>query len=141
MNHRGWAQFVVESCALPLMPVILVLLFRAIGDTQPALAEKPILWNSEIPFFTWILGAITVSRTLSIAEPGDAEWRIWFALVAGATCVLSLVLMGCYFADETLLFRVPLAKKRLIGVCQLALAVATLFSGAWIHKAHLEASK
>lgn len=123
-------RWFITGVLLPLAPFALSVLFRMFADeTSPA--SQPILWNSELPFFTLVTGLSAGEKYFQIKDIVSEKVRevLFFAFVLSATMAgLSLLFLAPYYMDQHVQRVLPKMRSS-VELFQLTLACVQLLIG------------
>ncbi|WP_437980423.1 hypothetical protein [Sorangium sp. So ce117] len=127
----AWVHWGVTNVLLPLAPFGLSLLFRGLADPSSP-PSQPILWNSELPFFTLVMGLTAVQKYFLLRSHASLKVREVLSVVvvgSGIVAGLSLLLLALYYLDQHVQ-RIPATTQTIVQWVQFAFAWVQLFLGA-----------
>jgi hypothetical protein len=104
-RQRRIVQWVVTFVLVPLLPLVLAAIFRAMRETP---APGSLWWCSEVPFFSITLCAAGFLKcrdlaTVDVAHKTDVQSFLpWLELLLALDGFMSLVFLSVYYSDTYL---------------------------------------
>lgn len=128
-----WFRWVVTSVFLPLLPFLLTVVFRWFAVT-PMPNAPPLLWNSELPFFTLVMGITNVQiywslKGLETTEKGVYSYLEKAMTVAAIVGGVSVLLLAIFYWDQHVAKMVTDPQRGRIETTQALLAAGQLVLG------------